>query len=373
MRNNTREFLKFFLLPFIGFILMASVVAMGVQVQFGIDQAVTVAMLTFGCFMYSIITHKAKRVKYTGFKMGVEVEMWANYIIERLWKDNGFLKLFFSDDDKVMAGKIVHIPNPGAKPNVVKNRNAFPATAIRRADADILYALDEYTTDPTHIQDAEKVELSYDKIDSVYGDHAGQLAETVAEDAIYKYLQDIPQENIVRTEGDATTEILDGATGNRKKMTVKLVRKMQTKANKANVSRLNRYALLSSQMYAELLDDLSVTQQRDFSLTADPANGILGKLYGWTFLERSTVAVAQEDGGVVSIKPVGSEVEAADHDVSFFWQQDCATRALGEVKFFENPDRAEYYGDVYSALLRFGGRRRRADNAGVYAVVQANG
>ncbi len=143
---------------------------------------------------------------------------------------------------------------------------------------------------------------------------------------------------------------------------------MQTKANKDNVKREDRYALLSSDMYGQLMDDLSVTQQRDFSATADPANGVVGKLYGWTIMERSFVAAASSDG---TIKPYGAAIEAGDHDVAFFWQKDCATRALGEVKFFENPDRAEYYGDVYSALLRFGGRRRRDNSEGVYAVVQA--
>ena len=365
-----------FLLPFIAFLLFAGVVAAGMSAQFNVHPATTVAVMASIAFLYAILTHKHKAVKRTGkmyMQNGVEVEMWANYIVERLWKDNKFLQYFFSEDDKVMGGKIVHIPQPGAKPEVVKNRNVFPATAVRRTDTDILYALDEYTTTPTHIQDAEKVEVSYDKIDSVYGDHAGQLAEDVGSDAIYKYLTDIPQANIVRTDGGNTSEILEGATGTRKKFTVAVFLKMQKKANKQNVSRDGRYAMLSSEQYAELQSDLSVTQYRDFSAFADPANGIVGKLYGWTIMERSSVAVASEDGGTITIKPVGAEVEATDHDVAFFWQKDCATRALGEVKFFEKTDDPNYYGDVYSGLLRFGGRRRRSGSEGVYAVVQAAG
>jgi hypothetical protein len=44
-------------------------------------------------------------------------------------------------------------------------------------------------------------------------------------------------------------------------------------------------------------------------------------------------------------------------------------RAFGEVKMFDNPGRAEYYGDVFSMILRLGGRIRRVN--GVYAVVEA--
>jgi hypothetical protein len=349
------------------FLLYAGVVAASVEAQTGINGYVVLASLVFMAIAYAVaFPKKTDQLTYNG----VEVEIWANYIIERLWRDNQFLRHMFSDDDKVLAGKIVHIPQPGAKPTVIKNRNTYPATAVRRMDTDIIYPLDEYTTDPTHIPDADKVELSYDKINSVYGDHAGQLAEDVAGDAIYKYLIDLPQTSIVRTLGDATDEVLPGATGHRKKFTVKTLRKAQTLMNKQNVSRNDRYALLSSDMYGQLLEDLSITEKRDFSESHDPKNGIVGRLYGFNIMERSEVAVATEVGGNVVFKPYGAVVEDNDHDVSLFWQKDALARALGEVKFFENPDRAEYYGDVYSALLRFGGRRRRADNLGVIAVVQ---
>src|SRR5690606_2026706 len=98
---------------------------------------------------------------------------------------------------------------------------------------------------------------------------------------------------------------------------------------------------------------------------------IVGKLYGFNIIDRSIVATAKTNTGVTTVNPYGTAGEEDDNLMSMFWQKNALARALGEVKFFENPDRAEYYGDVYSALLRFGGRRRRADNLGVIAVVQA--
>jgi hypothetical protein len=303
---------------------------------------------------------------------GVEVEIWAQYIIDRLWKDNQFLTRAFSDDDKVLAGKIVHIPQPGAKPTVVKNRNVFPATAVRRTDTDILYSLDEYSTDPTHIQDAEKVELSYDKINSVYGDHAGQISEDVAGSAIVKWLDAIPQTNIIRTSGANTSELLTGLTGTRKVMVHTDIRKMQKQFNKWNIGADARTALLSPDMLDQLLESLSNTQYRDFSAYMDAKEGVVGRLYGFDILQRSEVAVAAEAvPGTCTINAYGTANAAANHDVAMFWHKDAVARALGEVKFFENVDRAEYFGDVYSALLRFGGRRRRADNYGVGAIVQS--
>lgn len=300
-------------------------------------------------------------------KYGVEVEVWVNYIIERLWKNNQFLQHAFSDDDKVLAGKIVHIPQPGAKPQTRKNRTTFPATAVRRADTDILYPLDEYTTDPTHIPEAEKIEPSYDKIDSVYGDHAGQIAQDVADDAIIKWLMGLPSTSFVRTTGSSTSEILEGATGSRNVLVHGDLRKCQKKMDKQNIPEEDRFALLSADMADQLFESLSNTQYRDFSQYADAKEGVIGRLYGFNIMKRSSVAVASSG---LDINPWGGIITETDLDVSMVWQKNAVARALGEVKFFENPDRAEYYGDVYSSLLRFGGRRRRADNLGIIALAQ---
>jgi hypothetical protein len=371
MKKRNQSFIQLFLLPFIGFLLFASLIAMGVQEQWGIHPATSIAVMAAVAFFYAIIVQKnndPKRGKV--YLNGVEVEIWANYIIERLWKDNKFLQYAFSDDDKVLAGKIVHIPQPGSKPTTMKNRAVFPATAVRRVDTDIIYPLDEYTTDPTHIQDAEKVELSYDKINSVYGDHAGTLVEDVAGDAIYKWLVGIGAASILRTTGANTSEILTGATGTRKVMVHDTLRKAQKVMNKQNIPAEDRYALLSSDMADQLFESLSNTQYRDFSQYANAETGVIGKLYGFSIMQRSEVATSDVTGLIIN--PYGAAVEADTNDVSFCWQKNSVARAIGEVKFFENPDRAEYYGDVYSALLRFGGRRRRADNAGVVAIIQTS-
>ena len=70
-------------------------------------------------------------------------------------------------DSFVLAGKVVHIPNAGNKPGVQKNRSSLPATITQRTDIDITFPLDEFTSDPVKITNAEKYELSYDKRESV--------------------------------------------------------------------------------------------------------------------------------------------------------------------------------------------------------------
>lgn len=364
-----KNFILKFLVPFVLFLIYAGAASLSIEALININAYIVLSTMIV-CMLFYAVVFPRKNSEY--HVNGVEVEIWANYIIERLWKDNQFLRFAFSDDDKVLAGKIVHIPQPGAKPTVRKNRNTFPATAVRRTDTDIIYPLDEYTTDPTHIQDAEKVELSYDKINSVYGDHAGQLAEDVAGDIIYKWLVDIPQSNIVLTTGPATSDILDGATGLRKVFIHDNLRTAKKRMDKQNVPKTERYALLSADMSEQLLTSLSNTQYRDFSQYVNAKEGIIGRLYGFDIMDRSFVSAATPSGQDLVINPADALIEANTRDASFCWQKDAVARALGECKFFENPDRAEYFGDVYSALLRAGGRRRRADNLGVVAIVQDN-
>lgn len=299
--------------------------------------------------------------------MAVQTEIWVRYIINRLWKDNQFLKHAFNDDQYVIGGKVVHIPNPGTKPTIVKNRSSFPATAVQRSDSDITYTLDKYTSDPTHIEQADMQEITYDKISSVFGDHAGELVQTVADDMIIKWLTGIAAPNIVRTSGDNVDAKVTGQTGQRKAMVHSDLKKAGLRMNVANIPKDNRFALLESNMMDEFTDSLGITQYREFSQYYDAKEGIIGRLYGFNIMDRSSVAQAT---AALAIEALGASVDATDQIVSLCWQKDSVARALGQKKFFENKDDALYYGDMYSALLRAGGRRRRADAEGVVAIIQ---
>ncbi|UOE47986.1 hypothetical protein MTO98_26605 [Mucilaginibacter sp. SMC90] len=362
---------KQFLVATVGLILFASL-GVNAFAMAAHTSALTASVVVGGAglMFYKLSTLQSNNpVAHTA---GIQVEIWAQYIIERFWKDNGFMKRAFSDDDKVLAGKVVHIPQPGAKPSVTKNRGVFPATAVRRTDTDIVYVLDEYTTDPTHIPDADKYELSYDKIDSVYGDHAGELVEFVGDDIILKWL-DESVSNVTKlyTTGgktaDVTAATTDSATGNRYVTHHLDLKAWQLQFNKNNIPKANRQVLFESNMLDQFTSSLTDSQYRDFSQYYNATEGIIGRLYGFDILDRSNVAVAN---AAHAIKALGAAGAAGDCAVSLVWQKDAVARALGDVKFFENPDRAEYYGDIYSALLRMGGRRRRADNLGVGAMIQ---
>ena len=70
-----------------------------------------------------------------------------------------------------------------------------------------------------------------------------------------------------------------------------------------------------------------------------------------------------------AIEP-GGEGNSPDCAAVLCWHKNSVENALGQVKFFEDEGNPQYYGDIYSALVRMGGRIRREDQKGVVAIVQ---
>ena len=84
-------------------------------------------------------------------------------------------------------------------------------------------------------------------------------------------------------------------------------------------------------------------------------------------MERSTV-LAFSQAGVLNVP--GAALQATDNLASLCWQKNSVAKAKGDIKPFQNVDDATYYGDILSALVKMGGRCRRADWKGIIAIVQ---
>jgi len=300
--------------------------------------------------------------------MAIQKEIWTKYIAENLFKDNEFLNYAFNADQYVLEGKVVHIANAGATATIVKNRTSLPATVIQRTDVDITYSIDEFTTDPILIPNADTVELSYDKLHNVLSEYESALRQLVADWMLYNWRAENAT-SIVRTSGALVAAHLPSATGTRKKLTLADVKAARLLLNKQNVPKDDRYLIIDSDMYDQLMDELNISTYRESSKELDLPKGVIGKIYGFYLMERTTVAVANNAGTPV-IQTPGTAGAATDNGVAFGWQKNCVERALGTVDFFENLGDPTYYGDIYSALVRMGGRKRRNDQKGIVGIIQ---
>lgn len=334
-----------------------------------LNTMVAVPLLSVALFVAMAFTRKHAGQRPDVVVSGVDVEIWINMIIDKLFVDNSVLTKVFREDDRVLGGAVVHIPQAGANAGGVKNRTVFPAGAVTRTDTDITYPLDVYTTNPVHIADAEQMQISYDKMASVMIDQIEWLDQAITDDALYAWAG-VGAGQIVRTSGAASADNLaPSATGTRKIMTVKDFKKAMVMLNKQNASKAGRIALLDSDMLGELMDD-PMLQARDVAKEADYKEGRVARLLGFDIMERSTITLYDNTGTPVK-KAVGATGATTDNKSSLFFQRDAVTLALGEKKFYANEADALYYGSVYSALLKAGCRQRRADGKGIVSMVQS--
>jgi hypothetical protein len=302
--------------------------------------------------------------------MAIQREIWQDHIEGNLFKNNEFLLASTDASQYVLQGKVVHIPQAGAAATVVKNRSSVPATVVQRTDTDITYVLDEFTTDPILIPNAETFELSYNKRESVLGEYESSLRQTIADNLLIDWSPTSTTGTIIRTTGATTESHLADTTGNRKKFTVNDLKYAQLQMNKQNVPMEGRYALISADMFQQLTDDMSATQYRDFSAAYDVKDGVLGRLFGFNIMMRGSV-VTYDNAGSPVVNPYGADAEDTDNDGVLCWQVSAVERALGQITFFERTGDPTYYGDIYSVGVRMGARRRRADAKGIVAIVQA--
>ena len=296
--------------------------------------------------------------------MAVQKEIWQRAIVEGLFADESFLSRATNDDIYVNEGKKVHIPNAGAPSGVVLNRSSLPATVYKRTDQDVDYTLDELTTNPILIPYADLVELSYNKRNSVIDQDRKEIIFKAAEAILAAWLP--AAANCVPTTGQGVAAWTPSATGLRKKITPADVAALQLRMNADNVPQTDRYLLLDANMYQQLLDGMTQTQAIGFFQAADVKRGVMGMLYGFEVMVRSTVYRFAADGTQKAIDDAGAATDLAG---GLAWQRDSVSRALGEVIMFDQINNPEYYGDVYSFLVRVGGAIRRYDKKGVYAIV----
>ena len=310
-----------------------------------------------------------------GAAFDIYMEVWANYIMERFWKDNAFLRNAYDDSSFVVGGRIIHIPQPGAKPNVVINRNQFPGVSVRRTDTDVLYALDEYSTDPTHIPNIESIQISYNKADSVLGDHMNVIDETVADNMLIKWASSASNTYVTTgaqiVNGQMTNIQVGpadgGQVGNRFAFTSRDLKNLMTKFNTSKTPKNDRYVLIDDNMYDGFYDSLGDTNAKDFSQYADAVNGVVGKLHSFNVMTRSSVLASDNTG---AIKALGSAMAGTDNLMSLAWQKNTVAFAMGDKKLFQRLDDPLYYGDVHSALIMAGGRVRRGDGVGLWLIQQ---
>lgn len=319
--------------------------------------------------------------------MAVTPEIWTDYIVGNLFKDNEFLLESVDESQYVIGTGVVHIPQAGAGSGVERNRKTLPATITRRKDIDVTYVLDEFTTDPRFIPNIDQAELSYNKMDSCMNEDMSYLKQFIAEAMMYNWRP----EHLILTSGD--TKDAHYGTGNRAAICVEDFVKAKEIFNQWGIPKSDRVALISTSMMGQLVRELKANANRDYSVIYNPTTGVLDKIEGFKLIERQNTLVAS----VASLTAVAGKTysnwtggtdrtyspeqfisrEQGDEafattsaEIALCWHPTMVARAMGETKMFDDLGNPQYYGDIYSFLQRAGGRKKRGDGKGVIGIIQ---
>lgn len=285
----------------------------------------------------------------------------------KLFPGSGWLGRSLNDDAFVNFNT-VELPHSGNNPNVSVNRTSFPATPSQRTDVATNYELEELTTDPTHLQHSEALLVSYNKRASILDQHARTINTKGADRILYKWAAGATVK--VPTTGSARLAQGPSQTGNRKAVTEKDIIAMQKQFFKDDVVNelgdINGVAILTPAMYADLIE-LDAFKDADKYGRSNIPSGIVARAYGFDFYVRSRVVVTDDTD---ALKAEGAAAAATDQDAAIFYSPDFVRRALGSIEVFIEEGKADYYGDLFSMLVRFGGCAARNDGKGVYLLYE---
>ena len=260
---------------------------------------------------------------------GVKQEIWTGELVKAFRSDPSFLSTIRSYDQYV-NNDVIHLVDVGADPTVLINNTTYPIAVVARTDGDIPIALDKFDTTNTSVSDDELYALPYDKIASVVEQHAEVLKEVTAAKAAHALAPNTAANGpIVLTTGAS-----NGATNQRKRMTVADVITMKEHFDALKVPKQGRVAVLST----DHVNDLLRTDEKFKEQYMNIREGVVLKLHGFSiyeFVDTPIYSVVGESPAVLTKKAYAAAANAAtDQVASVFYYAPRAFKASGSTTMY---------------------------------------
>jgi hypothetical protein len=274
--------------------------------------------------------------------MALQKEIWISDVKETLERDFTSLSRM-TDLSEFVEGKNINIPQAGTASTFNKNVTSFPLSVASRTDTVLQIPVDQYSTQAFHVSNLESAQLSYNKRDSIMGQHVRLMIQGIGDTVLQSIL---PTDN-------ARLVTIAGA-----KLAYSDILKVAKMMDADNVPKANRSLELPTDMFYDLLEDDTVAKQyaNGFAYSTVETGTVL-KVAGINIFERPSVAVhSAAPAGVAYHK---DSVGAAVGNIDFM--TDFGDNGLG------NP---LYLGGIMSAIVWLGAGKLRTDNKGIVGLVR---
>jgi hypothetical protein len=323
-------------------LLMVSFISAPLAAQHNFDTSTTTVVL-FGAL--TAIGFASYGVGLPGITSAdLAKQIWIRQLMEKFYAESGHL-MRSQDMTQFVDYNTINLGDAGADPEVLIDNSTYPIPVEEREDSPLEIPLSRFRTKNTVIRDAESVELSYDKMESVIRGHRNSLIETTAAKATHAWAPaaDGSYTPVIQTTGSAS----DFETS-RKAITIADIANAKRKLDLLKVPQNGRILVLHPTHQGDLLKADSALQKAFANLKT----GEIYTLFGFAIYVSTLTAVYNKNTGA-KVAYGAAAAPSTDSVSSLFYHEAEVMRADGDVKMFARLNDPEADGDIIGFSKRF--------------------
>lgn len=299
-------------------------------------------VFTLGCIP------KGSIAKYS-LLAGLQKEIWIDQFRHNFYPKNDFI-LDGIDWTQYVENDKINFAAAGGDPTVVKNRTRaqYPIPVEYLDDNPLEVELEEYSSNTTVVHDAEKVELAYDKMETVLTKHRNSIRKSYAESGIYNIAPDTETTHTVILEGTGD-DILTGEAC----LIDDDFSRLRGIWNDLDYPEDGRVVVLEAHEVEKLSRNSAILKaQMGYKNAVGTIDGIIGKVHGFTIKTRKTSVLYMDNAGTYEKQAYGKVETASDlHAAVAYIAKHSFVYADGTVTMYDEKSVA-YQGDLVNFRKR---------------------
>lgn len=290
--------------------------------------------------------------------MALNKEIWINQILSGFYPDDSFLQKVVNYSEFVENNRL-HVPAAGIDPKVLIDNTTYPRKVVEREDEDNEIPLAKFETENTLVRRPDAIEYSYNKLESVIGQHRATLRKSVAMKAAHAYAPntDTPETPVILTTGELTN--------GRRRITFEDILRLKERFDAAEIPLTDRYIILHPKHVSDLLlEDIKLFKDLTNVKDGEPFRfGGFGcyqfaQMPTYKFVSGKLIKVPFEDAATehfASVAFYAKEVMKADGDIYMYASVDDpkerGTIVGFDKRFVALPIRGKGIGAIVSEIV----------------------
>lgn len=250
---------------------------------------------------------------------GLTKEIWLNELKEDFSGDDVWISEL-KDYSAFVDHDVINLAEAGVAPEVLVDNTTYPIPKADRADQALTLELRRFDTENTSLKHADRVELAYNKLESIVGQHKEALRMAFMEVGAHAIAPTADgQYTPIRTSTGA-----DIGNGYKRLKFADLLA-MRTAFNQAEIPQQGRIVLLSTQHD----EDLRLEDQDKYDKMMDK-----GMIAGFKIYDQADKRLPQYDTATGNKVAYGATAPATAVSASVFFSKNEVMRAVGTDDMF---------------------------------------